>query len=227
MRSATAYFAGAGTVIVAIATGLGGGLLISNIVSPQQEKHGSLDMTRLERRASPEPIQASSKAPEPVPYLAAPQVSAAVGDAPKPQQQQTPASEQPAPQQPVSPTTTQAAVQPQSSSPPAASPPTAKPAAAEAPAAREKAAPEESYAKARDTDVKRDSDVKREARRAEEKRRAERRQQWAERRKPRSRDGDDLRDVERAVREDTEMRQSFAGEPVRMETPRIRLFGED
>src|SRR4051812_27947658 len=98
MRSATAYFAGAGTVIAAIAAGLGGGLLISDIVSPQQEKHGSLDMTRLERRVSPEPIPAAAKALEPVPYLAAPQVSAAVADQPPPPQ---PASEQqPAPQPP-------------------------------------------------------------------------------------------------------------------------------
>jgi hypothetical protein len=53
MRSATAYFAGAGTVIAAITAGLGGGLLISNIVSPQQPKQGSSEVTRLERRMSP------------------------------------------------------------------------------------------------------------------------------------------------------------------------------
>jgi hypothetical protein len=213
MRSATAYFAGAGTVIAAIAAGLGGGLLISDIVSPQQEKHGSLDTTRLDRRASPEPIPAASKALEPVPYLAAPQVSAAVAGSP-----QQAASEQ-SPPQPPAPPTTQAAAPPAPSSAPAASPPAAQPVAAADPSApREKAAPEESYAKARE------ADVKREPRRAEEKRRGERRQQWADRRKSRARDGDDLRDVERAIREDTEARQSPAAEPVRMEMPRIRLF---
>jgi hypothetical protein len=38
MRSSMAYFAGVGTVVVAIATGLGGGLLIANIVSPHSPK---------------------------------------------------------------------------------------------------------------------------------------------------------------------------------------------
>ena len=55
MRSAMAYFAGAGTVIVAIGAGLGGGMLISSIVSPQQPKQGSSELTRLERRMSTEP----------------------------------------------------------------------------------------------------------------------------------------------------------------------------
>ncbi len=35
MRTTTAFFAGAGTIAVALAAGLGGGLLISNIVSSQ------------------------------------------------------------------------------------------------------------------------------------------------------------------------------------------------
>jgi hypothetical protein len=224
MRSSTAYFAGAGTIIVAIAGGLGGGMLISSIVSPQQEKHGSLDPARLERRVSPEPIPASSKSLEPVPYLAAPQVSAAVADSSPPPQ---PAAEQTKPQPPAPQPATQAAAQPAPPSPPAAQP------AAEPPAARERTTAEDSVAKTRDADAKaRDADVKREPRRAEEKRRAERRpqwaderrQQWAERRKPRGRDGDDLREVERAIREDTGPRESFAAESVRMEMPRIKLF---
>src|ERR1700682_1534798 len=86
MRSSMAYFAGAGTVIVAIAAGLGGGGLVFNIVSPQQPKHGSVEMTRMERRASPDLIPAASKSLEPVPYLAAAQISAAVADNPPPQQ---------------------------------------------------------------------------------------------------------------------------------------------
>ncbi|HKS18379.1 MAG TPA: hypothetical protein VJS63_04125 [Bradyrhizobium sp.] len=226
MRSSTAYFAGAGTVIVAIAAGLGGGLVISSIVSPHQEKYGSVELTRLERRKSPEPIPAATSAQlEPVPYLAPPQVSAAVADNPPPSQPQ-PVSQQPqqAAQQPPPVQQQTSAPQPatQAAAAPIAPPPAAQP------------APEESFAKARDADAKPDM------RRAEERRRAERRQQWTERRKLRPRDGDDLREVERAVREDTEprARESFAreresfpreresltAEPVRMELPRIRLF---
>jgi hypothetical protein len=64
----------------------GGGLLISNIVSPQQPKQGSSEVTRLERRMSPEPIPANGKL-EPVPYLAASQISAAIAETPAPQPQ--------------------------------------------------------------------------------------------------------------------------------------------
>jgi len=225
MRSATAYFAGAGTVIVAIAAGLGGGLLISDIVSPQQPKHGSVEMTRMERRVS-DPIPATSKSLEPVPYLAAPQISAAVADNPPPQpatQPSPPQAAQASAQQPQAPAQQPSAPQPSTqaaATPPAPSPAAQPVATAESPAARERIAPDESVAKVRD------ADVRREARRAEEKRRAERRQQWAERRKLRPRDGEDLRDVERAVREETgpRERESFTAEPVRMEMPRIRLF---
>jgi len=62
-------------------------------------------------------------------------------------------------------------------------------------------------------------DVRREAKRIEEKRKAERRQQWTERRR---RQDQELREVEQKVREETE--PAFAAQPVRMETPRIRLF---
>jgi len=227
MRSSTAYFAGAGTVIVAIAAGLGGGLLISNIVSPHQPKYGSVEVTRMERRASPDPIPATSNSLEPVPYLAAPQISAAVADNPPPQpatQPSPPQAAQASAQQPQAPAQQPSAPQPTTqaaATPPAPSPAAQPVATAESPAARERIAPDESIAKARD------ADVRREARRAEEKRRAERRQQWAERRKLRPRDGDDLRDVERAVREETEPTRVFSAEPVRMEVPRIRLFGEE
>src|SRR5712671_6811783 len=102
MRSATAYFVGAGTVIAAIAAGLGGGLLISDIVSPQQPKRGSNEVTRLERRISPEPIPGTNGKLEPVPYLAASQVAAAVGDPQTPQpapQPSPPQAAQNSPQQ--------------------------------------------------------------------------------------------------------------------------------
>jgi hypothetical protein len=218
MRSSMAYFAGAGTVIAAIAAGLGGGYLFFSIVSPHPEKHGSSEVTRLERRMSPEPIQAMTGSSQPVPYLAESQVSAAVAEA----QAQAPQAQTPAP-----PPQQQAPAQPAAAPSPAPSPPAAQPVAA----AEQKAAPEDSFAKARDGDLKRD------ARRAEERerRKAERRQQWTEReqwgerRKWRQRDDDDgeLREVERRVREDSESRPLFASEPARMGMPRIRLFGND
>jgi hypothetical protein len=64
-------------------------------------------------------------------------------------------------------------------------------------------------------------------RRAEEQRKAERRQQWVEKRRYRGRGDDELRDVELKVREETGSPRSFAAEPVRIETPRIRLFGDE
>jgi hypothetical protein len=224
MRSSMAYFAGAGTVIAAIAAGLGGGYLFFSIVSPHPEKHGSSEVSRLERRMSPEPIQAMTGSSQPVPYLAAPQVSAAVADPPAQPPAPQPQTPPPPPQQQAQ----QAPTQPAAAAPP----PAAQPVAAEQPAAREKAAPEDSFAKARDADTRRDG------RRAEDKRKFDRRQQWTERRKWRQRDDDDgeLREVERKVREDTEPRRVredseprplFASEPARIGMPRIRLFGND
>lgn len=49
MRTTTAYFAGVGTVAIAIAAGLGGGLLFSNIVAPHQPKYAT-EPTKLELR---------------------------------------------------------------------------------------------------------------------------------------------------------------------------------
>ena len=211
MRSSMAYFAGAGTVVAAIAAGLGGGFVISSIVSPNQPKQGGTEMTRLERRISPEPIPANGEL-EPVPYLAASQISAAVAETPAPQPQPKPSPQQAAPAQ-------TAAQAPESAQP--ASPPAAQSAAATEPAAaRKRPAGEESFAKTRDADVGRD------ARRAKEKRKYDRRQPWGEkqlwteRRKWRPREDDDLRDVR-----EVERRETFAAEPARIEMPRIRLFG--
>jgi hypothetical protein len=61
--------------------------------------------------------------------------------------------------------------------------------------------------------------------RAVEKRKFERRQQWVERR--RQRQQQELRAVEERVREETGPTQVFAAEPVRIEMPRIRLFGQE
>ena len=51
MRTTTAFFAGAGTIAVALAAGLGGGLLISNIVSPHAPKQGA-ELSKVERRTT-------------------------------------------------------------------------------------------------------------------------------------------------------------------------------
>ena len=70
MRSSMAYFAGAGTVIAAIAAGLGGGLLISNIVSPHAPR---TELSRLELRMSERPILATNAPSEPVENEVSPQ----------------------------------------------------------------------------------------------------------------------------------------------------------
>jgi hypothetical protein len=205
MRASTAYFAGAGTVIAAIAAGVGGGLLIADMVSPKTPR---TELSRLERRMSLEPIQAAPGSSEPVQYLAAsqlPPARAAVAAAPAQPQAET-----------GNPGTTRA--QPADTSQPAAVSNTQAAAPLAQPAVREQTAED---ARARDAEARR-ADA--EAKRAMEKRRAERRQQWAERR--RQRQQQELRTVEQRVREDTEPRQ-FAAEPVRMEMPQMRLFGTD
>jgi hypothetical protein len=207
MRASTAYFAGAGTVVMAIVAGVGGGLLIADIISPKSPKQGT-EMTRLERRMSPEPIQAAPGPSEPVQYLAAPQLSAlGAAVAAAPAQAQTEAgNSQSAGAQPAE---TAAAAQPDAPAPQAATP------AAQPVAHEQAAAPENALAKARDAEMKR----------AVEKRKLERRQQWAEKR--RQRQQQELRAVEERVREESGPTQVFAAEPVRIEMPQIRLFGQE
>ena len=199
MRTTTAFFAGIGTVIAASAAGLGGGLLLGDIMSPQAPKHPSSEVTRLEQRSSQPPISAMNSASQPVPYLATSQVAATIAEPTAQPQAEAPSQ----PQQPTAQPQQAAAVQPADAKP---APPAPQPVAAtEPPAARERAAPEDSFAKARD------ADLKREARRAEDRRKAERRQQWAEKRRIKPRDDDELRDVEASVREATEQRPLFGG----------------
>jgi len=209
MRTTTAYFAGVGTVVAAVAMGLGGGLLISNIVSPHEPK---TEMSKLELRMS-KPIQVSNAPSEPVPYVEASQaVPAAVNAA---------AGQPPAAQPPAAPPPAEAAA---ANSPPSPNPAPANE-SAQAASREQAAASENAVAKARDTDVTkaRDADVKR----VTEKRKSERRQQWVERRRHQPRQDLELRDVEQKVREATEPREAFTTEPVRLEAPRIRLFGDD
>ena len=68
MRTSMAYFAGVGTVVAAVAVGLGGGLLISNIVSPHEPR---TEMSKLEQRMASKPIPVANAPSEPVSYLAA------------------------------------------------------------------------------------------------------------------------------------------------------------
>ena len=76
MRAATAYFAGVGTVAVAIVAGLGGGLLLGDIMSPRQPKHPSSEVARLEQqRSASQPIPAMNVASQPVPYVGATQIA--------------------------------------------------------------------------------------------------------------------------------------------------------
>jgi type IV secretory pathway VirB10-like protein len=227
MRAATAFFAGVGTVVAAIGAGLGGGLLLGDIMSPQQPKHQSSEVTRLEQRSSPQPIPAMNGASQPVPYMAAPQVAATVGEAsaqPQ-QQQQQPRQAQPQQQSQQQPQQTQQQ-QPQQAQPQVQQASTAQSAVAAAPPAANaepsaaRAAPDDSFAKARDADIKRDG------RRADDRRKAdrrqqwgddrrqwdERRQQWVDKRKWRDRGNDDLGDVEASVRDATEPRSFFGRE---------------
>jgi hypothetical protein len=246
MRTTTAFFAGAGTIAVALAAGLGGGLLISNIVSPHAPKQGA-ELSKVERRTT-DPIPASNPASESSPYIEATQAAATkpvtVSPAPQApsqeaqQQQAQPQQAQSQQTQPPQPQTQQANATPAPVPQAAAQPADRQPArnanstapvsnpqpaatSTQAVAREPSATPDNAFARARDVDVKR------ELRRAEDKRKAERRLQWVEKRRYRGRGDDELRDVEQKVREETDSPRIFAAEPVRSETPRIRLFGDD
>jgi hypothetical protein len=139
MRLTTAYFAGVGTVVVAVSTGLGGGLLISNIVSPHEPK---VEMSKLELRMSSKPIPVSN-APQSEPAIAATKQA------------------QPAEAQGSGSTT--------ASAPPAASPPqgTTQAATSEQKNSDQIKAPENAFARARDADVRREARRAEQKRRAE------------------------------------------------------------
>jgi hypothetical protein len=81
MRVPMVFFAGAGTVLVAIAVGLSGGLIVANVLSPHAPKP---QMNLLERRASDDAARALNTQ-LPVPYLAATTTAAtmAAGAAPR------------------------------------------------------------------------------------------------------------------------------------------------
>ncbi len=219
MRTSTAYFAGVGTVIFAVAAGLGGGYLAANLANPPS------GVSKLERRMSAEPMSVAAAPAQPVP----PPVASTAAPVQEPQPQTQVAA--PADNAAASSsndfraedksTNNIAAVQP--------APQSAKQIESKSveQAGDKAGAPREAFAKARDLDI----------RRAEaEKRRGERRQAWAERRKVQSRD-QELEAVEERVREVTEPRRirireedeprEMFAEPARVEMRRLRLFDRD
>jgi hypothetical protein len=211
MRAAMAYFAGAGTIVVAIAAGLGGGLTIANVISPHQQK---LEQTKLEQRMSAKPIPPSGEtdqsrvqanntpagkpqvdpAKAPVPYLAATQAASSgpVTVTPPPQSQNQPQQQATAPAAPARQTS------PQPSEAKLANNPPAEPHTVKAQAApHDQASSDDTNAQARSPEdanaAARDSDLKR---LAAEKRKAQRRQQWADRKKAQQQRDAELRDVD-------------------------------
>ncbi|MBM7485790.1 MULTISPECIES: hypothetical protein [Bradyrhizobium] len=236
MRASTAYFVGAGTIVAAIAIGLGGGIVAGNIMNPVSPKQGP-DTSKIAQRADAKP--ATTEAPsERLQYLTGSQAFGAMVAAPaqaeaksdakaeskpeakseavKPDTQTTQANaEQPA-QQP-----SQAAAVEPPKPPPASPPQVAKPAERQA-STEPSSSSDNAYAKARDSDVKRATS---------ERRRTERRERWAERRhydfrEPRGmRDRTDWDDVARNIREDADARE-VPSRP-RGGFPQIRLFGDD
>ena len=233
MRTSTAYFAGLGTVVVAVVAGLGGGYLAANIVNPHEP-----GVSKLERRMSATPLPAAAPS-EPVRIAATtvaatnPIAASPVAAPPQTEPQQTAASQASAPQASALQTppksepqttasnaATPAEEKTANNAPRSVQPAPAKPAeqASEKLILEKTAAPQEAFARARDADIKRA---------AVEKRRAERRQRWEERRRFRQPREQELEAVEEKVREVTEPRHAFAVERVRTESPRIRLFDLD
>lgn len=237
MRASTAYFVGAGTIVAAIAIGLGGGIVAGNIMTPNAPKQGP-DTSKMAQRAeaaAPANTSAATNAPsERVQYLTGSQAFGAMIAAPaqaqdeakaetkperKPETQTTQAKAEP----PAPPPSRAAAVEPpREQARPVSPPQAAKPAEQQA-STEPSSTADNAYARARDSDVKRA---------ASERRRTERRERWAERRRYYDsrdsrgmRDRTDWDDVARNIREDSDTRD-YASRP-RSGFPQIRLFGPD
>jgi hypothetical protein len=226
MRASTAYFVGVGSIVAAIAIGLGGGIVAGNIMHPIAPKQGP-DTGKMAQRAEPAAAATTTNAAsEHIQYLSGSKTFGGMIAAPaqaqdeakpdvKPDAQATRANAEP----PAPPQTT-AAVEPPKPAP--ASPPqVAKPVEQQA-STEPASSPDNTYAKARDSDVKRA---------ASERRRVERRERWAERRHYDTRDTRGARDqtnwddVARNVRQDSDVRD-VASRP-RSGVPQMRLFGRD
>ena len=224
MRISTAYFAGVGTVVMAVAAGLGGGYLAANVTNPPTQA-----VSKLERRMSAEPITVATAPAGPVPHVAATNPAAApVQEQTQPQQQtrqpqqQTEVAAPSANNVRAEEKTANNAVVAQPIEPPP------QPAKSTEQADEKTAAPRDVFARGRDADIKR-ADA--------EKRRAERRQRWADKRRFQQTREQELEAVETSVREVTEPRRirireeaeprDLFAERARPEMPRIRLFDQD
>ncbi|SFH83388.1 hypothetical protein [Bradyrhizobium sp. Gha] len=216
MRALTAYFVGAGSIIAAIAIGLGGGIVAGNIMHPIAPKQGP-DTAKAAQRAEASAPAMTSAPSERVQYLTGSQSFGAMIAAPA--QAQSEAKPDAG--------TSQASAEPPKPTP-SPSPQTTKPVEQQA-STEPASSPENAYAKASNSDVKRA---------ASERRRAERHERWArhryEQRDVRGYEQRDARgmrdqtnwdDVARNVREDSDARDS-ASRP-RGGFPQIRLFGPD
>lgn len=226
MRASTAYFVGAGTIVAAIAIGLGGGIVAGNILNPVAPKLGP-DTSKMAQRAEAAKPAMTDAPSERLQYLTGSQAFGAMIAAPAqakaksgPAKSDTQASHANA--EPSAPQPSQAAAaEPPKPAAPASPPQVARPAEQQA-STEPPSSPDNAYAKARDSDVKRA---------ASERRRMERRERWAERRhydprEPRGmRDRTDWDDVARNIREDSDARD-VASRP-RGGLPQIRLFGSD
>jgi hypothetical protein len=245
MRTSVAFFAGVGTVIVAVAAGLGGGLTIANLMSPQVPKQ---QLSKVERRGAGETSASSNDPLMPVPYMAATQASAngpivistaaqnaeaaRGGIADSSTQGAAPASEGP-------PSGTTASADPARTAEPVkssaaqlveASQPSdglksADTSRSSEPTAAKSSASAVQSALVRDQPASfsayakaRPVDVKQ-----VERRRADRHQQWADRRRYQPSREQELRDVEAKVREATETRDDIA-RPTRIDYPQVRFF---
>ncbi len=221
MRASTAYFVGAGSIIAAIAIGLGGGIVAGDIMHPIPPKQGP-DTSKMERRAEAAAPATTNAPSERVQYLTGSQSFGAMMATPaqaqseaKPDVQATQAStEPPAPPPPQ----TTAAVEPPKSA--IALPPQTTKSVEQQASTEPVSSPDNAYAKARDSDVKRA---------ALERRRAERHERWAERRRYDPRDArggraePDWDDVARNVRADSDTRDVVVSRP----RGGVRLFGLD
>ena len=231
MRASTAYFVGAGTIVAAIAIGLGGGIVAGNIMNPIAPKQGP-DTSKMAQRAETAATPATTNAPsERVQYLTGTQAFGAVVAAPAQAQEEAKADIKPemkpetqttqASAEPPAPRPSQAAAVEPPKPAPALPPQAAKPGEQQA-STEPSASPDNAYAKGRDSDVKRA---------ASERRRVERRERWAERHRYDSRDQRGMRDrtdwddVARNIREDSDSRD-VANRP-RGGFPRMMLFGPD
>lgn len=167
MRTSTAFFAGAGTIIAAIGLGLGGGLMVASMTNPNPDRH---ETSLLERRKSDDLTRAATTQQPPIPYLAATVSAANVPAVTAPAALAKSATAAPPPTDASAPAPSNDAVESDTRPAEAVA---AKSAATSEPAAKSPrvSPPDNANARAREADLKRLSD----------KQKAERRQRWADR----------------------------------------------